>query len=313
MAIKNEIWNLSMNEIKKKIAEAALSACLMEVLSAKPGNVYPGGEWNFHDLKVIDFIRSSMAIYYAFLNDDYSSVGQLILNAIIQTRHVTSTNTNLGQMILLAPLALTFFHHGNIAEDTIQNTINKLNIQDSQSVYRAIRLANPGGMGDVKDHDILEVPTLPLDQIMQMAMSYDSVAKQYTNGFHDIISIGITSLLDNSFSTEEWQDMTIWCHLHFMARLPDTLIARKCGWKIAEESAKMAERVLEHHPGSSSYRSELKSLDQWLRAVGHSRNPGTTADLVTATLFVALLHGRIQKPADIETRVAFQLKSVEEN
>ena len=38
-------------------------------------------------------------------------------------------------------------------------------------------------------------------------------------------------------------------------------------------------------------RTALAAFDASLRRVGHSLNPGTTADLVTAVLFVAQLEG----------------------
>ena len=43
----------------------------------------------------------------------------------------------------------------------------------------------------------------------------------------------------------------------------------------------------------------LRDLDAWLRAEGHARNPGSTADLVTACLFVALREGVLTLPNDL--------------
>ena len=44
-------------------------------------------------------------------------------------------------------------------------------------------------------------------------------------------------------------------------------------------------------------RAAGRELDAYLRSDGHRLNPGTTADLVTACLFVALREG-ILKPTD---------------
>jgi triphosphoribosyl-dephospho-CoA synthase len=84
-------------------------------------------------------------------------------------------------------------------------------------------------------------------------------------------------------------------HLELMACCPDTLIARKCGAEFAIESAHRAEAVLRSVPDAGSVRDaeEFNHFDRWLRADGHRRNPGTTADLVTAALFAALREGAI--------------------
>ena len=297
-----------MSEVEKWIADSAMNACLMEVLSPKPGNVYPGAEWNFHDLKVIDFIRSSRSIRSAFSNISNYRFGELILNTIIETRKVTSTNTNLGQVLLLAPLAYTFLNYGAISVELIAEFISQLTVKDSRDVYQAIRLAKPGGMGDVNSEDLGDDPTLPLNQIMQLASSYDSVAKQYANHFQDVLGLGLNSILIESNASDDWRDMIVSSHLHFMADLPDTLIARKCGWKVAEDSAKMAKSVIQRPTRSAEYLEELKSLDQWLRVEGNQRNPGTTADLVTATIFVALIQKMINVPEELESMVNLQIK-----
>jgi triphosphoribosyl-dephospho-CoA synthase len=77
-----------------------------------------------------------------------------------------------------------------------------------------------------------------------------------------------------------------------LAEYPDSLIARKCGSEIAAEASCRAAKALTlRHTFDMAYRSELAEFDAWLRADGHRRNPGTTADLVAATLFVAEIDG----------------------
>jgi triphosphoribosyl-dephospho-CoA synthase len=86
--------------------------------------------------------------------------------------------------------------------------------------------------------------------------------------------------------------------LHLLANHPDSLIARKLGRAVAEEAARRARTVLgagwPHEPAA---RTALADLDDWLRADDHRRNPGTTADLVTACLFVALREGIMTVPS----------------
>jgi triphosphoribosyl-dephospho-CoA synthase len=82
-----------------------------------------------------------------------------------------------------------------------------------------------------------------------------------------------------------------------MARHPDSLIARKCGRAVAEEAARRARQVLQTEWQQSRSWEALAALDAWLRADGRRRNPGTTADVLTASLFVALRQGAIPLPA----------------
>jgi triphosphoribosyl-dephospho-CoA synthase len=83
-----------------------------------------------------------------------------------------------------------------------------------------------------------------------------------------------------------------------MSESPDSLIARKCGAEVARESAERAARSLAAGPpGSEVYANELIQLDAWLRADGHRRNPGTTADLIAAGLFAAFREGIIDTSA----------------
>lgn len=301
MASEIEIRGQKMTELISFISESARNACLMEVLAPKPGNVHPDGEWNFHNLRVMDFIRSSEAIRRTFADLEKNGLGQLVFNSIIATRKVTSSNTNLGQVLLLVPIALVFFEFHELSVSNLQNLLMKSTVEDSIHVYQAIKLAKPGGMGESKDQDINDIPQLKLFDIMKIAADRDSIAKQLTTGFHDVFDIGVPALIRYWDQTTHWRDAIVQCHLFLMSKIPDTLIARKCGEKTALESASRAAGVLELPLLSEQYYSELNKLDEWLRADGNRRNPGTTADLVTAVLFVALLQDIILMPSEIET------------
>jgi triphosphoribosyl-dephospho-CoA synthase len=97
------------------------------------------------------------------------------------------------------------------------------------------------------------------------------------------------------------------CHLEWMALFPDSLIARKRGLAEAEQARDMAERLIfgpAWYATPDGQRS-FEEFDAWLRAEGHARNPGTTADLVTASLFVALREGIIRLPLASPFAAAF--------
>jgi triphosphoribosyl-dephospho-CoA synthase len=82
-----------------------------------------------------------------------------------------------------------------------------------------------------------------------------------------------------------------------MAEYPDSLIARKCGMSIARQAQGLASRTLQAgRPGDERYLSALSELDFWLRSDGHRRNPGTSADLIAAGLFVGFREQTLSPP-----------------
>src|SRR5213594_2289394 len=85
------------------IAAAAQTACLMEVVAPKPGNVSRGRD--LPGLTYRDFVLSACAIGPVFRRCDFRRVGRLVLEGVRATRRHVGTNTNLGILLLLAPLA----------------------------------------------------------------------------------------------------------------------------------------------------------------------------------------------------------------
>jgi triphosphoribosyl-dephospho-CoA synthase len=155
----------------------------------------------------------------------------------------------------------------------------------------------PGGLGEVAVQDIRAEPTQTLRQVMALAAERDLVARQYADGFGEIFDDGVPALARGLERIGSLEGAIVSCHLHLMASYPDSLIARKRGPVEAEESARRARLVLDTGwPHTSASRAALADLDAWLRAANRGRNPGTTADLVAACLFVALRTGRIQLP-----------------
>src|SRR5262249_36595266 len=170
----------------------------------------------------------------------------------------------------------------------------------------AIRLARPGGLGRAPEQDVREEPMLPLRQIMELAADRDLIARQYANGFSEVFDDGLTALLRGLEKTHTLEGAIIHSQLQLMANHPDTLIARKRDQWDADSASRWAKQVLEEGwPVSAKGWQSFKAFDAWLRAEGHSRNPGTTADLVTACLFVALREGRITLPSEYPWALEF--------
>jgi triphosphoribosyl-dephospho-CoA synthase len=222
-------------------------------------------------------------------------VGRTVLRAVEASRSVATGNVNLGIVLLLAPLGAVPqsvpLSHG------IRAVLEGLTVEDARQVYAAIRLANPGGLGRASEQDVSEEPTETLLAAMQRAAAWDTIAAQYASGFADVLDFGPQRLAARWQSGRDWETAVIGLHLEWMARQPDTLIARKCGPETAADSSRRASAVLQAGwPDTATGRRLLAELDDWLRADGHRRNPGTTADLVAASLFAGLREGRLEPP-----------------
>src|SRR5690348_14195145 len=123
------------------------TACLLEATARKPGNVHP--EASFVDLEFAEFVSSAEAAATPLAQSGPWGVGWSIRLAVEFTRRRTPRNTNLGIALLIAPLAAV--PAGIPLRDGIETVLAGLRIKDADQVYRAIRLAQPGGMGQVED------------------------------------------------------------------------------------------------------------------------------------------------------------------
>jgi triphosphoribosyl-dephospho-CoA synthase len=217
------------------------------------------------------------------------------LAAIRATREVAGTNTNLGTVLLLAPLAAVPADE-SLAEG-IHPLLARLTEDDARQVYEAIRFARPGGLGKVPRMDVAGSPPGDLLLAMREAAGRDLVARQYVNGFGQVLGLAAPWLVEGRRSGWTLADTIVHVHVRLMASFADSLIARKCGEELARLASVRATRVLEAGaPGEASYLKALSELDLWLRSDHHRRNPGTTADLVAAGLFVVLREGLIAPP-----------------
>ncbi len=268
-------------------------ACLLEATARKPGNVHRFRD--FEDASYVDFLLSAAAIGPALDRAAGQSVGRTILDAVQATRKVTSTNTNLGMVLLLAPLAAA--REPTVAG--VRQVLQALTVEDSKLAYEAIRLAGPAGLGKVSEQDVAGEPTLPLQEVMKLASERDLIARQYADGFQSVFDLGVRALEQGLASGMKAEQAIIHTDLTLMATHVDSLLVRKRGEEEAEDARRRAAVVLERGwPETELGRAAFDRLDAWLRAEGHARNPGTTADLVAASLFVALRQGTMQLPLD---------------
>ncbi|MBM4089266.1 MAG: triphosphoribosyl-dephospho-CoA synthetase [Planctomycetes bacterium] len=287
------MFNPSREAACLSVGQCATLACLLEASVAKPGNVHPGAE--FADLSFRDFVLSAVAIGPAMDGASTSGVGTAVLAAVRATRSVVPTNTNLGTVLLLAPLASV--PRDRSLRAGVRDVLAAMTAADAAAVYDAIRLTRPGGLGTVRDMDVAGHPPETLLLAMQAAADRDMVARQYVTDFSAVFDEVVAELAQGAV-VRQWPLAAAVIHvqMQLLQRFPDSLIARKCGPRVAEEAAMRAARVLASgQPGEAGYAAALAEFDVWLRADQHRRNPGTTADLIAAGLFVAL-RDKILKP-----------------
>jgi triphosphoribosyl-dephospho-CoA synthase len=175
---------------------------------------------------------------------------------------------------------------------------------DAREVFQAIRLANPGGLGDAPEQDVRQEPTVTLLEAMKLAADRDMVARQYANGFADVFDFGVPAFLAGFERFGCVEAAIIESQLHWLAEYPDSLIARKNGPAVAADVQSRAAEVLKLGGiATPEGRRGGVELDKHLRSDGNKLNPGTTADLITACLFVALRENKVAPAAPFRWQV----------
>jgi triphosphoribosyl-dephospho-CoA synthase len=269
-------------------------ACLWEATARKPGNVHRYAD--FADANYLDFLLSAAAVAPVLTAACQQRLGITILECVRATRRVVSSNTNLGIVLLLAPLAAV--PNGENLQAAVPRLLDALDVEDSRLVYEAIRLAEPGGLGQAAEQDVRTEPTLPLRQIMALAADRDLIARQYTNGFREVFEKGVPLVQQGLAVAGALEEAILFAYLCFLRDNLDTLIVRKRNAAEAREASRRAGEVLaQGWPHTKTGWSAFADFDAWLRAEGNGRNPGATADLIAAALFVLLRQGTISLPS----------------
>jgi triphosphoribosyl-dephospho-CoA synthase len=277
------------------VAGAAQLACVLEASAEKPGNITPSHD--FHDTSYEDMLRSAIAVGPELGRAGERGVGETVLAIVEASRRVAPANTNLGIALLLAPLAKAALDGGPLRA-RLGATLRALDVADARAAYTAIRLSGAGGLREPVEHDVRSEPEVGLREAMAAAAGRDSVASEYVTDFALTFETGVPALvaaLDDGLAP---RDAIVELHLRLLDRVPDTLIARKLGSEAAGQVSAGAREVLAAGGvRTAEGRETLGSFDASLREPGNARNPGTTADLVTAAIFVALVEGNLT-PSD---------------
>jgi triphosphoribosyl-dephospho-CoA synthase len=292
------------------IAAAAQLACLLEASAPKPGNVSPGR--HFADTRYEHFLASAAAIGGPLAGVTGRPLGATIRLAVEATAQFSAANTNLGIVLLLAPLARAAATVGSDPGDGwswgqtpvhgdsrlqnlrtgVRRVLDATTVEDARDVYAAIRLASPGGLGQVEAQDVAAEPTTTLLEAMRLAAHRDGIAREYATGFQVTFESGTPALSRARREGLSWDDAVVETFLTLLAAAPDTHVMRRGGAELAADVSRRAEAAL----GAGGIRSDqgrraIGEMDIALRDARNTANPGTTADLTAAAIFVFLLTG----------------------
>src|SRR5918997_1998299 len=272
------------------VAGAAQLACVLEATAEKPGNITPSHD--FDDTSYEDMLRSGIALGPELGRARERGVGETVLAAVRASRDAAGANTNLGIALLLAPLARAALGDGGPLRERLGTVLRALTVEDARDAYAAIRLAGAGGVDEPVEHDVRDEPRVTLREAMAAAAQRDTIASEYVSDNTVTFELGLPALADALGDGLRPRHAIVELALRLLADVPDTLIARKRGADAAGQVAAGARQVLTAGGMRSDRgRAALAGFDASLREDGNALNPGTTADLVTAVLFVALLEG----------------------
>ena len=277
-----------------QVAAAAQLACLLEASAPKPGNVSPVA--GFRDASYEDFLASAAAIGPAFAAAGARPLGATIRAAVEATARWAPSNTNLGLVLLLAPLARAALTPDGPAGASLRArlaaTLAATTVADARDTYAAIRLAAPGGLGRAPDQDVGGTPTATLRDVMALAVERDAIAREYASDFGSTFELGAPALRRALADRLPWRDAVVETYLTLLAAAPDTHIARKLGLPAAVTVQQRGRAVLEAGGvRTAAGREALAALDRELRDEANTLNPGATADLTGSGVYVVLLEG----------------------
>jgi triphosphoribosyl-dephospho-CoA synthase len=278
-----------------QLADIVRQVCEVEVRAFKPGNVSVGAPG--HGMSADDFLASATAMAEPLCAPGLR-VGERIHAAVSATRAVVNCNTNLGIVLLAAPLVQAALLDSPLPSlrARLEEVLAGLDIGDAEMSYQAIRLASPGGLGSSEKHDVHSTPRVTLLQAMAEARDRDTIARAYVTGYADIFLVGIplARAALARWGSEEWAAVA--AYLGLLSRFPDTHIQRKFGAEAARQVSRQAAGIDKDFQCAARPEQLLPRLSRFDRSLKTAAiNPGTSADLTVATLLALRLQEMLQQ------------------
>ena len=281
--------SLSQKLTSEQLTNAYKAACMAELQALKPGNVHIFSDG--HGMTIHDFIKSAEASA-AVIAQPNLSIGERIYYAVEATQKAVGLNTNLGVILLCAPLIDAALNGDSTLtlSQNLTHTLSQLNVQDAVLAAKAIVIASPAGLGKTAQHDVNETPNESLLALMCFSADKDRIAWQYTHSYQDIFEFGLQRY---NQSMIRWQNPA-WAatalYLGFLARNLDTHIVRKYDETLAADVMTEAQGFEANFLAAENPKLVQKKLLDWDASLKKRNiNPGTSADLTVATLLTALM------------------------
>lgn len=282
--------------IERTLGERVRWSIVQEASAYKAGNVHPGAR--FADMDYSVFVEAAQAIGEAVQRTIDLPLGQMVGECTNAMLHATGINTSLGTILLLAPLVQCDRHGsgGSVrarmrnapgSEEVIQRFLEGTTFDDCSRIYRAIASCKPGGLGTSQGMDVFAPPPSSILSAMRFAASWDDIALQYTNGYREVADYA-RRLVSSPWREMPLPDAIRVLQLAILSERVDSLIVRKCGLPVGLEVQQRARLVQQSAPyGTALFETNWAQFDSFLRHDGHRKNPGTTADLIAAALYLA--------------------------
>jgi triphosphoribosyl-dephospho-CoA synthase len=303
------------------ISKCLQMAILFEVTSSKPGNV--NLVTGFAGTRVEHFLASAVAASTAFraaaqngldilkgnLCVEDAATGQLMKQCVADIgAWQKGGNTLLGTAMLFVPIAvaagMTFANENRDFDlkslrRNLKSVVESTTAHDAVNTYEAIAIANPSGLNQAPDLDVntkeskerIIRENVSLFKVFQIAAEYDDICFEWVNNFPITFEIAYPFMVDQ-LKTKTLNTAIVHSFLKVLSERPDTFISRKAGKEKSVEISKEAKKVLVIGGlETTEGKKKMEELDNMLRGSGNNYNPGTTADIIAATLAVCILGG----------------------
>ncbi len=277
-------------------AQRAQLALLLEVAGTpKPGNV--DRHRDLDELRFEHFLAGAVGAYPGLvMAANGEAVGPAFERAVRGMAAQEGDNTQFGALLLLVPLVRAA--QTDLAPATVERIVEETTVADAAAFYRAFDHVDvfvdepPDNLDDLdvrRGSDAvpaLEDRGLTLSGVLAAGVPGDDVAREWVTGFERSFSAADRLAAADGPVTER----TASTFLSLLAERPDTLVATRHGKSVAMEVMERA-RALHEREAISTDRAAVDSFADDLVARGI--NPGTTADLTAAGLFIALERGTL--------------------
>ena len=277
-----------------QIASCAVAAMLIELSSSpKPGNVDRCHD--FIDATFQQFSVSAVSSYPVFKKAGAGEerIGRLLLEAVESRRAWNILgNTHFGSLTLMIPLAMAAGECGgdlDRLQRTLARTLRDSSVEDAVHFYASFRLARARvteveefSLKDPASSERLRFRGLTLLELMALSKGHDLIAREWSTEFERCFRLSIS--IRRNVAAAGMNDGVVKTYLQALSAVPDSLVQAKFGPEKAEQVRVMAGLALEDKTMAAVY-----ELDR--RLLAEDVNPGSTADLIAAALFIALLNG----------------------